>query len=98
MTFQSLPYEPRRHRGIVNRSTGALTMPKGSIRNPGTKKTDAARKRARQDKASAEWDLYRGAGYVGRETSGKGMSFTPSTPKTPKRTIRPSMSAKKGSK
>jgi hypothetical protein len=73
-------------------------MPKGSIRNPGTKKTTAKIARDRKAKAASEWDLYRGAGQFGRETSGKGMSFTPSLPKTPKKTIRPATSAKKGSK
>ena len=73
-------------------------MPKGSVRNPGTKKTTAAIKRARKASAASKWDLYRGAGEFGRETSGKGMSFTPSLPKTPKRTIRPAVSAKKGAK
>jgi hypothetical protein len=73
-------------------------MPKGTIRNPGTKKTTAKIARDRKAKAASEWDLYRGAGQFGRETSGKGMSFTPSLPKTPKRTIRPATSAKKGAK
>jgi len=72
-------------------------MPKGTIRNPDTKKTTAKIARDRKSKAASEWDLYRGAGQFGRETSGKGMSFTPSLP-TPKRTIRSTMSAKKGTK
>jgi len=73
-------------------------MPKGTIRNPGTKKTNAKITRNRKAKAASEWDLYRGAGQFGRETSGKGMSFTPPLPKIPKKTIRPRGAAKKGFK
>jgi hypothetical protein len=55
-------------------------MPKGSIRNPGTKKTTAARRRKRKELVAAEWDQYRGAGYFGRE-SNRGMQYTPKLPK-----------------
>jgi len=72
-------------------------MPKGSIRNPGSKATASKIKRDRKAKAASEWDLYRNAS-PSNTRSPRGMNFTPSLPKSPKRTIRPAASAKKGAK